>query len=85
MRLDQRPVHGGGEQAIDVLVVRARIWPEQVQVLPAPDAWHQLDAEQVCKTENCRRLPVRVGVDRAGLQQRTVLGHEVEDGVAFVI
>jgi len=67
-----------------VFVAGVHVGPEQVQVLPAADARHQLDAEEVRQPEDRGALPVGVGMHRGWLQQRAVLGHEVEDGVALV-
>jgi D-2-hydroxyacid dehydrogenase (NADP+) len=48
------------------------------------DAGYQLDAEKIRQAEDGGRLAVSVRVHRAGLQQRAVLGHEIENGVALI-
>ena len=84
MRLDQFPVDRSGEQLVDVLVPRGLVRSEQVQILSVANARHDLDSEQVREAEDGRALAMCVGVHRMGLQDRMVLGDEVQDAVTLL-
>ena len=47
-------------------IAAVRTWAVEVQVLPVPDARHELDAEQIGQSKDRCALPLRVGVNRIG-------------------
>src|SRR5262245_58814565 len=81
--LDQFPVHLCRAEHVDMRIAAVRTWAAEVQVLPVPDARHELDAEQIGQPKDRRALSLRVGVDRVGTDLRLVLGHEIEDVMAL--
>lgn len=58
MPFDEIPVDRFRKQRVNVLVFRLRIRPVQLQVLPVPNARHQLDAQQVgvMRETHCYRI-----------------------------
>src|SRR6516165_1527737 len=52
---------------MEVALARPRSRPVQGQVFPVADAWPQADAEHQRESKHGRRLALRVGADRVGL------------------
>ena len=56
----------------------------ELELLPAADARHQFDAEQIRKREDVRGLAVRVRVQPGGAQIAEVAVQDVEDVGGFI-
>jgi len=71
MGLNELPVVG--EQRVDMPVVNGPAWTEEGQILPVADARHELDAGQVGKSEDRRRLRLGITMKGGRLEVRCAL------------
>src|SRR5256885_177579 len=79
MQLNQPPVDHIAEQRIDVAVNIARLRAMEFEVLDAPDARHELDAQEVRQREDRVTLGLGVPVNRAGSIALFLGHHPVKD------
>ncbi|MCY1176778.1 hypothetical protein D9M73_170620 [compost metagenome] len=84
MQFNQPPVDHVTEQRIDVLVSIARLRAMEFEVLDAPDARHELDAEQVGQREDRVTLGLGVPVNRVRPDVRFIGHQPVEDVDALI-
>ena len=76
---DQGPIDGPTKERIEARVAVLAIRPIQFYFSPAANPRHELDAEQVRKTEHGRRLAVGIGVNAFRVQVGEVLQQGVEN------
>src|SRR5258708_9854819 len=84
MQLNQPPVDHIAEQRIDVAVNIARLRAMEFEVLDAPDARHELDAQEVRQREDRVTLGLGVPVNRVRSNVRFVGHQPVKDVDALI-
>jgi hypothetical protein len=81
---NQLPVHGAAEEGLDAGVALRGIGPIQLELAPATNPWHQLNAEQIREPEEPVRLAVGIGMDLLGVEVGEVKQERIEDIGCFV-
>jgi hypothetical protein len=76
---DQVPVDRLAKEGVDVLVADALAGPIEDEIFPVPDAWHQLNPQQVGEPEDSGGLALGIRVQDIRLDIGGVLQEPVED------
>lgn len=79
MGLDQLPVDGVGIQGFGMRIVKSFVGLKEREVFPVADAGHELNAQQIGKTENRGALCLGITMNGVGLEVGSVVEEAVEN------
>ena len=76
---DEPPIDGVRKESVDMVVTRGFSGAVQRDVRPGAHTRHQFGSQHSAETKNRLALPMGVGVQRVGLNDRAVLLHAVKN------
>jgi hypothetical protein len=79
MALDEVPINDPRKHGIDVFVGGVAVDPVESHIVPRAHPWHQRNAQERGQAEHWFGLPMRIGVQRVGLEGRVVLEQPIQN------